>query len=793
MTKDMDGVLVFVGLYIAVLQSGLESSFTVFSQAGLFSAVLTSFLVNSLQNLQPDPAQQVVYYQQQSVAMLSQISQQIASIAPHVSIPSTPPSPYPTFHPSISDIRVNAYWLISLICSLSAALFATLVQRWVRSYMQIFQQYDHPLKRARFRQFFFEGARSVRTTAAAVPPLIRISLVLFFFGLSDSMFSNNRTIGVITVALVSWCGLFFLYGLFAPLFNLQSPYKSLFSWPIFFFMQKFKRPYFGNRSLGNRSMSIGTYQEWLVMEETDERKARDVRAIRWLVDTAAVNADTEPLLLAIPGSFNSEWEQAVWSEVSQARDTLEPLAGPSPTGSQVSIMRHAPRPLEGTTVDTISRSVRYLLETCNNHNYFENEEARRRRIRACIEAAVPLICRIGFQLEWFGDIVGLVSEIGHIEQINESPTTTSDPSFIKSWACLSLMATPQILNNNQVRVLASLAVGAFQSGFGRADEAAQSNARRIDSYLKTASEHLDTLRQAFGPEDRKRTGEQIEEIIQAHKTHISDLERIRIEAGDLEDVDWRVSLLQDAMDEAGHRLMRQLPGVSFCELKRTGPSISEVFNFPFEGATFSAPQLIFPGRQVQALTTLCLNLREILNGGSSEGDNVVLESLKVLDKIPTPLHRSDNLMTRQLWHLQDLRDGSGLGFSLELFFLSFRQLSPTSTAQDPPDVFFGGTFEVIKSRWADSKDSLGMQNILLNLVCDLIIPGRGVFSNFPYPVYLTDRLCQLIDDMLGGSTGSHIRDFLQEFEVDLPRKRMDMPLRRKALMAITRRQNTALS
>ena len=793
MTKDMDGVLVFVGLYIAVLQSGLESSFTVFSQAGLFSAVLTSFLVNSLQNLQPDPAQQVVYYQQQSVAMLSQISQQIASIAPHVSIPSTPPSPYPTFHPSISDIRVNAYWLISLICSLSAALFATLVQRWVRSYMQIFQQYDHPLKRARFRQFFFEGARSVRTTAAAVPPLIRISLVLFFFGLSDSMFSNNRTIGVITVALVSWCGLFFLYGLFAPLFNLQSPYKSLFSWPIFFFMQKFKRPYFGNRSLGNRSMSIGTYQEWLVMEETDERKARDVRAIRWLVDTAAVNADTEPLLLAIPGSFNSEWEQAVWSEVSQARDTLEPLAGPSPTGSQVSIMRHAPRPLEGTTVDTISRSVRYLLETCNNHNYFENEEARRRRIRACIEAAVPLICRIGFQLEWFGDIVGLVSEIGHIEQINESPTTTSDPSFIKSWACLSLMATPQILNNNQVRVLASLAVGAFQSGFGRADEAAQSNARRIDSYLKTASEHLDTLRQAFGPEDRKRTREQIEEIIQAHKTHISDLERIRIEAGDLEDVDRRVSLLQDAMDEAGHRLMRQLPGVSFCELKRTGPSISEVFNFPFVGATFSTPQLIFPGRQVQALTTLCLNLREILNGGSSEGDNVVLESLKVLDKIPTPLHRPDNLMTRQLWHLQDLRDGSGLGFSLELFFLSFRQLSPTSTAQDPPDVFFGGTFEVIKSRWADSKDSLGMQNILLNLVCDLIIPGRGVFSNFPYPVYLTDRLCQLIDDMLGGSTGSHIRDFLQELEVDLPRKRMDMPLRRKALMAITRRQNTALS
>ncbi|KAH9051800.1 hypothetical protein EDB87DRAFT_1547184, partial [Lactarius vividus] len=90
--------------------------------AGLFAAVLTSFLVDSLKNLQPDPAQQSVYYHQQSVAMLAQISQQIASIAPQVS-------------PS-SDILVNGFWLLGLVCSLSAALFATLVQEWVRSYMQ---------------------------------------------------------------------------------------------------------------------------------------------------------------------------------------------------------------------------------------------------------------------------------------------------------------------------------------------------------------------------------------------------------------------------------------------------------------------------------------------------------------------------------------------------------------------------------------------------------------------------------------------------------------------------------
>jgi hypothetical protein len=105
----------------------------------LFAAVLTSFFVDSLQNLQPDPAQQAVYYDQQSVAILAQISQKIAFIYhPTGSNPIYSPTTYPTFHPSVSEIRVNAYWLIGLVCSLSAAPLAPLVQQWVRSYMQVF-------------------------------------------------------------------------------------------------------------------------------------------------------------------------------------------------------------------------------------------------------------------------------------------------------------------------------------------------------------------------------------------------------------------------------------------------------------------------------------------------------------------------------------------------------------------------------------------------------------------------------------------------------------------------------
>ncbi|KAH9016780.1 hypothetical protein EDB85DRAFT_1874836, partial [Lactarius pseudohatsudake] len=154
-----------------------------FPQAGLFAAVITAFLVDSLKNFQPDPAQQSAYYEQQSVAMLAQISQQIASIAPQVSVPSTPPPPYIPEPSSVTDRQVNGLWILGLVLSLSAALLATFIQQWVRSYMVVLQRYDHPLRRARFRQFFFEGAWLTKIMATMVSLLIRLLLISFFIGL----------------------------------------------------------------------------------------------------------------------------------------------------------------------------------------------------------------------------------------------------------------------------------------------------------------------------------------------------------------------------------------------------------------------------------------------------------------------------------------------------------------------------------------------------------------------------------------------------------------------------------
>ena len=758
--------------------------------------------------------QQSAYYQQQSVAILAQISQRIAStdlqapassIVPQISastiqqpsILSTSPPSYPTFEPLFSDIRVNAVWIVGLVCSLSAALLAILIQQWVRSYMQVFQRYDHPLKRARFRQFFFEGSEGMRKLAKQVPRLIHVSIFLFFVGLCDSMLNTNTTVGVTTIVPICSCGIFYLYIVTTRIKYLQSPYKTLISRPVLALIQTFQQ-LFGDRKW-RPVKKFEAYREKLVIDEK-ERKRRDVRAVRWLVDNTAATGEIEPLVLAIPGTFNTEWGRDVWTDVSSQgpsdSDILDSSVNHSPVGRPPSPIRPSPlsieRPLEGSAVDTISRCVRNLFETCRNHSYFESEEARRRRMHACVEAAASLVCCIDFRLEWLGDVGKLVSEIGQIEQVNLSLTTTSDPSFTVRWTCLSLVSLQQILGSDRLQVLAAYAVSGlarFQSEYGRADETALTSAQKIEDRLKVAWKPVEELCQAFEPWTQKRSKEQVKEILRQHEQQISELERIKVDADSMESIDWRISLYQEAMDHATHGLARLLPGVSFDEPRRSESIlISDTFNISPTGSALVTPQLIFPGQQVRALSRLGSELREVLDGQVADGHQEALESLKTVDQVPLSLRQPNGLMRRQVWRLQDLRDGNGLAFTIELFLLSLRRLLTIPSLPESNSALYIGTFKIITSRWEESKASIGTQCILLNIVCDLIIKDRGVFSNFLYPEAITIMLVDMVSKMLQGYTGpdEHIRDAVREIENVDSLICMDLRLRRRAWTDLSR-------
>ncbi|KAF8265741.1 hypothetical protein EI94DRAFT_1787304, partial [Lactarius quietus] len=369
---------------------------------------------------------------------------------------------------------------------------------------------------------------------------------------------------------------------------------------------------------------------------------------------------------------------------------------------------------------------------CTGTRFLRYDNPKQAHPSATYTEKIILIQSRAYRGEWLGEVRKLVGEIGHIERSQQLPTTASEQSFI--WI---------VLSSNKPQVLAAYAVSGlarFRSEYGQPDEAGWSMAQRIEECLKTAWEHVEELRQAFEPWTQKKTKEQVEEISRKHERQISELERIKGEADAMEDVDWRISLYQEAMDEATHGLTRQLPGVSFDERRRSRALVT--------------PQLIFPGQQVQA-------------------HKEVLESLKSVDP--------------------NLRDDSGLRLTIELFLLSVRQLFSIPSLHESNSVFYFGAFKIITSNREESNKLLGTQHLLLNIICDLIIQGRGVFSDFSYPERITSILFDTVRNMLQEYTGpdEHIRDAVQEIENVDRFKCMDMKLRRRALAALPPSGNVA--
>jgi hypothetical protein len=102
---------------------------------------------------------------------------------------------------------------------------------------------------------------------------------------------------------------------------------------------------------------------------------------------------------------------------------------------------------------------------------------------------------------------------------------------------------------------------------------------------------------------------------------------------------------------------------------------------------------------------------------------------------------------QQLWHLQDLCGGGGLGFCIEIFLISLKHLLSGISAylsNESQSALYISTFWAITTDWHKHKHSLGMQKILLYI----ILSCCGLISKFNYPAYITDELLVLVDNML---------------------------------------------
>ncbi|KAK0459905.1 hypothetical protein IW261DRAFT_1290017, partial [Armillaria novae-zelandiae] len=148
--------------------------------AGLFSAVVTTFVAQTSQSLQAD-------YAQVSASLLFEmvlIQRAIANGSSLDNVPVSSLNPFTTFTPATTDVWVNGLWFMSLSLSLATALVAVLVKQWLHHYLAL------PLGTSRehslVRHYRYVGFQKwhVLVIIGLLPVLMHLALGIFFVGLT---------------------------------------------------------------------------------------------------------------------------------------------------------------------------------------------------------------------------------------------------------------------------------------------------------------------------------------------------------------------------------------------------------------------------------------------------------------------------------------------------------------------------------------------------------------------------------------------------------------------------------
>ncbi|KAJ7028375.1 hypothetical protein C8F04DRAFT_1399039 [Mycena alexandri] len=272
--SDMEGMLIF---------------------AGLFSASLTAFLIESYKTLVPDSGDT-------TVLLLSQISGQLAASANGTAFNFVQ---RPQFTPPASALICNILWFISLGFSLACALIATLLEQWARDFLHKAEMRSAPVIRARVFSYLYYGLKrfEMHTVVEIIPLLLHASLLLFFAGLVAFLIPVNIFITAIAAAILATVILVYATLTLLPLFHPDCPYRTPLSggfWQLRKLLQTLLRR--------RHPISLGFPRDKVMVDSvfrqattpSDERYSRDGRALIWTLNSLTDDVELEPFIDAIP-------------------------------------------------------------------------------------------------------------------------------------------------------------------------------------------------------------------------------------------------------------------------------------------------------------------------------------------------------------------------------------------------------------------------------------------------------------------------------------------------------------
>ncbi|KAI5892220.1 uncharacterized protein SCHCODRAFT_02503552 [Schizophyllum commune H4-8] len=188
--------------------------------AGLFSAVVTTFVAQSSQALSPDYAQITASLMYELVQ-----SQRASTTGTPPNVPMSSLS-FGSGTTQTTDLWVNGLWLTSLTFALLTALVSVLAKQWIQHYNSL--SGGSPRNRAHLRQYRFENFErwKVRAIIGFLPVLLTVALLLFFAGLIVYVVPMDITISLVIIGFSA--GILLAYSVMAalPIFVTHCAYKT---------------------------------------------------------------------------------------------------------------------------------------------------------------------------------------------------------------------------------------------------------------------------------------------------------------------------------------------------------------------------------------------------------------------------------------------------------------------------------------------------------------------------------------------------------------------------------------
>ncbi|KAH9041596.1 hypothetical protein EDB85DRAFT_2139692 [Lactarius pseudohatsudake] len=351
-TEDTNGVLVFTGLY---------------------SAIVAAFTMESYKKLSPDSGDQ-------TVALLAQLVN--ASTGALVVVQSSPPFKAPASIPVLRAPRdVECSNGPEGIWNMRSTVARPEGGRVLRAYM-------------------FEGVEKFRLSQAveAIPLLLHTSVFLFFVGLIDFLLPINKVVAFSALGCVVVFALIYAILTLLPSLHLNCPYRTPLSGITYISLQ------LSALNLFSIAIAIeGIFHELLLeirrRSRPDARGSQDDwparthyerfwRGLRWRVEFSAMDASPSVDVNALHWTLTTLDEDKEFEDfASRIPGFFDPRAGAGSDATSTIISLMSERKSGQSISDPILGSrLRELLDTCLPGSSLLTEEQRKNRLRVCLKS-----------------------------------------------------------------------------------------------------------------------------------------------------------------------------------------------------------------------------------------------------------------------------------------------------------------------------------------------------------------------------------------------------------------------